>query len=373
MADVYDGEAAGGVVSAKRFVECLSKHHDILIVTTGGSDRSHRAIVPGFYPPFGRNMMAQMGFVFARPKREVLLAAIRDADIVHVQFPFLLGVQAVRIANELGKPVVSGCHVQPENLLFNVGIRSKRLARCLNRLFVRTVYSRSDAVICPSKFARDELLSLGLRVRSHVISNGLMPQFHPIPAERDPEFGDRFVILSVGRLAKEKRHDVLIDAIALSKYSSRIQLVITGRGSRKKAIVRMARKLAVPARIGYVTDEELIDLYNTADLYIHASEAELEGMSVLEAIGCGLPALISDSDTSASKQFALNDTFLFDSNNPHSLAAKIDHLIENPDELKRSSAEYLNQSKGYLFEESVRATDRVYRECLSGNENGPTA
>jgi hypothetical protein len=50
---------------------------------------------------------------------------------------------------------------------------------------------------------------------------------------------------------------------------------------------------------------------DTADLFVHSSIVELESLSSLEAIGCGLTCLVSDSKYSAARQFALDERFLF--------------------------------------------------------------
>ncbi len=71
-----------------------------------------------------------------------------------------------------------------------------------------------------------------------------------------------------------------------------------------------------------------------ADLYVHAATVEVECMTVLEAMGCGLPLLIADSPKSATKQFALDDRSLFPCNDAQKLSEKIDYWVEHPAELK---------------------------------------
>ena len=76
-------------------------------------------------------------------------------------------------------------------------------------------------------------------------------------------------------------------------------------------LIETGQKLSNKPIIKFVSEKDLIRYYNLADLYVHPSDVELESMSVLEAIGCGLPVLISDSKSSAAKQFALNEHFIF--------------------------------------------------------------
>ena len=62
---------------------------------------------------------------------------------------------AAKVARRLGVPVVAAFHVQPENVLYNIGIRWGWPRRWLYRFWVRRFYDRADAVICPSPFAAD--------------------------------------------------------------------------------------------------------------------------------------------------------------------------------------------------------------------------
>ncbi len=361
--DVFDNSSNGGAISAQRFVNILKKRHQVTVVSTGDPG-SGRVIMDYFYIPIAKPIMQRMKFVFAMPDRKKLIETFRKVDIVHVQFPFYLGIKAVGIANEMGVPVVSGFHVQPENILYNIGIPSKMLARRLYRFFVKRVYNRTRAVICPSRFAQLQLQKYGLTAPSHVISNGIPNTFRPMKTCRDPKLMNRFNILSVGRLAKDKRHEVLIKALSLSRHRDEIQLIVTGEGPMKERLIEMGSILPNEPLFLYLPIDELIRLYNTADLYVHPSEVELESMSVLEAIACGLPPLISDSRISASSQFALDKRFLFKSNNVEDLTAKIDYWIEHKRDLAQARRRYIEFSKQFHIEESVKKLENIYFDIL---------
>jgi len=310
--------------------------------------------------------MREMDFVFAWPRTRTLEAAFGGVDVVHLQFPFLLGFRGLRIAKRMGLPVVAGFHVQPENMFYNLGIRSEKAVHRLYRFFVEKYYNHASAVVCPSAFAEAELKRHGLTAPSVVVSNGIAPQYRPTEERKEDVGDENFVVLTVGRLAKEKRHDVLIDAVSLSRHRSRIRLMLCGKGPVRNKIIRMGKRLPHPPRVFSPSDEELIRLYNTADLYVHASEIELEGMSVLEAMGCGLPVLLSNSRSSASRQFAPDEQFLFEANDPRSLAERIDYWIEHPQALRAAAERCLQTARQYRIEDSVRRIEEVYRACVEG-------
>ncbi len=250
VADIIDGEKSGGVISARRMIDTLKKEHRLTIISTGREEPDKIAL-PAFYLPLVKNIMQEMGFTFAWPDGKILRKAFQDADIVHIQFPFLLGYRALYIARKMRKPMVLGFHVQPENLMWNIGLKFDWLNSLLYRLFVGTFYNKGNAVLSPSQFAKTMLEKNGIKVPVEVISNGLPEQFKPGEYQPRPEFSGKFVILMVGRFAKEKRHDLVIQAIKQSQYADRIQLVITGQGPLREEIEQAAqprhRRLCQPA------------------------------------------------------------------------------------------------------------------------------
>jgi len=364
IADNVDGEKSGGVVSTRRFINHFKKTDDLTVISTGKME-DNKVVFPAFYFPFAKQQMQEMDFLFAWPNKKILAAAIKDADLVHIQFPFFLGYQALKIARKMNKPVVFGFHVQPENLMWNIGLDYDWLNAFLYRFFIRTFYNKADLVMSPSEFGKKMLEKYAIQVPVEIISNGLPEQFKPKLCVREAEFADRFVILMVGRLAKEKRQDLVMQAIKQSKFKDKIQLVVTGQGALRAELIDLGNTLPNPAFFEYVSQEKLISLFNTSDLFIHASEIELEGMAVLEAIGCGLPALISDAEHSASAQFALNEEFLFTAGNLGSLTTKMDYWIEHETELKQSKPAYIAKAQEYAFDASVQHARSLYKGLVN--------
>lgn len=363
VADAYREGLGGGVVTARRFVELLRKDHDVVVVTVG-TDEPDLVGLRGFELPL--RAMKAMRWRFAVPDATRLARAFEGVDIVHLQHPFWLAFGALAAARRADVPVVSAFHVQPENLLYNLGLRSApRLRRLLYRLWVRGLYDRADAVVCPSPMARERLLEHGLRKPCHVVSNGVPPWFQRRAASPGDEAEDTFMILMVGRLAPEKRHDVVMDAVARCRHRERIQLVVAGSGPLEEEVRRRGATLARPARIAWVHEDALLDLYSRAQLFVHASEVELEGMAVLEAMSCGLPTLVADAPESAAAAFAQGPGFLFRAGDPDDLAARIDHWIEHRAELEASGEAHRRNAGAHSLEESVRSLVQVYLETIA--------
>lgn len=361
VTDTIDGRLGGGVVAGHYLVDALREHHDVTVVASDATGKGD-VRVDGFMLPI--QAMREAQFTMARPDRAKLRAAFAQADVVHVQFPFWLSMVAVDEARKAGKPVVAAFHVQPENLLFNVGIHSSLLNRLTYRLWIRSVFNRADAVVCPTPFAKRKLVEHGLTAPAYVVSNGVPTDVHEGTVDADSRTDDRFMILATGRLAAEKRQDVIIEAVRRSKHRDRIRLVLAGAGPREEELRALGAELPNPPEMGFLPRSKLVDLLNTADLFVHASEVELEGIAVLEAMSVGLPVLVSGSEESAASDFALSDDFRFASGDPADLAAKIDALVENPERLRAARAEYRSKASVHDFAGSVRSVEDIYRRVL---------
>jgi 1-acyl-sn-glycerol-3-phosphate acyltransferase len=328
--------------------------------TGQGPEGPEMFCVPELVVPIASRLAHRQNTLFAKPAREVLIAAITGAAVVHIYQPWPLGRAAERIARQLGVPAVAAFHVQPENITYNIGLGWFPPAAHIVYVLLRLAFYRRFADIhCPSTFIAAQLRHHGYRARLHVISNGLDSSFRPGPARARDADGP-FRILMVGRFSNEKRQDVLIRAVRRSRHAARIHLHFAGQGPREKRLRRMTSKLAHPAQFGYYSQGELIELMRGCDLYVHTSDVEIEGLSCMEAFSCGLVPVISDSPRSATGQFALEPGNLFCSGDPTSLAERIDGWIDDPAGLDAASKTYVSYAKLYAVDRSVKAIERVY-------------
>jgi glycosyltransferase involved in cell wall biosynthesis len=363
VADSLHSHSGGGILSGEFVVERLRRDHDVVAVASDGDE-----VLPKFQLPL--RAMREMGFVMAKPDRVILARAFAHVDVVHLQFPFWLSYAALEEARRLRLPVVAAFHVQPENLLQSVGIYSPWLNNTLYRALVRHFYNRVDAVLCPTAFAEQKLRDHGLKTPTAVISNGVPPDVARAmaanPSSTHRSSSGRFFILAVGRFAAEKHQDVIIEAVRLSRHRDRIRLVLSGWGPREDELRNLASRLPNGAEIGFLSREQLVEDYGAADLFVHAGEVELEGMSVLESMSAGLPALIANAPESAASTLALNEDFSFAAGDAPALAAKIDALIDDPSKLAAARELYRERAHQFDFNASVEKLVALYRSVIDG-------
>lgn len=124
------------------------------------------------------------------------------------------------------------------------------------------------------------------------------------------------IILSVGRLETQKNYKQLIEAV--SKLKQKTKLIIVGKGSLKKELIKTALKLEVKLEIiDMVPNNKLPKIYNSADVYVQPSLMEAPVKALLEAMSCGLPCvatnvvgirdLISNGQTGFLTNLSAND------------------------------------------------------------------
>jgi len=134
-------------------------------------------------------------------------------------------------------------------------------------------------------------------VETRVIPNGVtMPMKSGVARIREMGLDPRDYFLCVGRLVPEKRFEDIIHAYM--RRPRRCKLVVVGGSSDTDAYVRSLRHAASgnPAVIftGYRYGRVLAELFSNARAFITASELEGLPLTLLEAMSCGCPVIVSD-------------------------------------------------------------------------------
>lgn len=365
--DIYATSNNGSSISAQRFVEEMrNQGHEVRVMSTIGDGSKPVDYVLKefhFYPFVG--LCHKYGFAYGSTDKKLMRRAIAWCDIVHFMFPWAITFRGKKIADELGKPSTSAFHVQPENVTsaFNLG-NCHWLSKLMYQVWRKAVYDRFDYVHCPSRFIKQQLIEQGYRSHICAISNGIDNDFVYQPKTRTDFASDKYVIAMVGRLAHEKRQDLIIEAVRQSKYADRIQLLFIGRGPLYDDYRKLAEDLPNPPVFGYYPKPELIKKLSQVDLYVHASDMESEAISCIEAIGTGLVPVISDSELSATKQFALDERSLFRAGDAADLARKIDWWIEHPQEKAEMEHAYAEYARQFSLERSVQACLRMFSSAI---------
>ena len=223
-------------------------------------------------------------------------------DVIHSQCEFSTFFMARRIAEELDIPLIHTYHTVYEDYTHYFS-PSIRMGRCAVAAFSRWVADQTDCMIAPTGKVRNLLQGYGVRCPVFVVPTGIdLRRFQQgadsmrravlraslgIPAENT-------VLVCVGRLAEEKNIQELLKLRALLG-SRPVTLLLVGDGPDRPRLEQVARdlRLEAPAVIfaGMVAPEEVPDWYRLGDLFVSASSSETQGLTYIEALAAGVPAL----------------------------------------------------------------------------------
>ena len=367
----------GTTASCIRFAKELEKKgHEVSIIGCDRivGERYHRYYgLPKYHFPVTDPLIVKGGFLVTRCIYDTIYEAVKGQDVVHLFLPFKLSNVCRLVAQEQGVPCTTAFHIVPQNVTAAMHLAWSRLINgILLFSFKNYLFNQVKYVHCPSPMAAEIMKSHNFKNNEpRVFSNGVIPFFKKMDVIRPKEYEGKFIICMSGRLVDEKRQDLIIKAVAKSKYNDKMQVILMGQGTNLKYYQRLGKKLANPLVIKFCNMEEVRETLNYIDLYIHASDYEIEGIAAIEAITCGKVALISDAKYCATKDFAIDkELCLFKHGSVKDLTKKIEYFYENPDELKRLGEAYLEESKKYALANQVDALEQMFLDAIKDQNEG---
>jgi len=157
---------------------------------------------------------------------------------------------------------------------------------------------------CKARYAISRNVAERLKRFGGIEAEALYP---PVP--RDGLAAERFdpFILSVARLDAAKRVDLAVRAMAAVPES--LQLVVVGDGPNLESLRLLARRVGVERRVefaGRVSDERLLELYNTCRAVYYAPVDEDYGYTTVEALTAGKPVVTAE-DSGGVLEFVVDD------------------------------------------------------------------
>ncbi len=247
------------------------------------------------------------------------------------------------------------------------------------------VIKRSDACTANSSETARMAHHISMKDDIAVVPMGVNPCFlsaaHGGNAHQTGAKAEEKRILYAGRLIDLKGIDYLIRALpAVLKQFPETQLLVVGSGPMKDDLVNLSNSLNLAERVAYidaVSQEELLDYYTSADLFVLPSivnaKGETEGLGVvlLEAMACGLPVvgsavggipdIITDGETG----------LLARQKEPDSLAEKITKILSDSP-LRRKLVEngYRVVQKKFSWDKISEKFIEIYQEVLSRSGRG---
>lgn len=294
------------VLMLKQGLEKLG--HEVYVVTVNDESFSYKEEdgvlkIPSF--PIGLMNFRQSGIY---PLKALKIIKKWKLDIIHSHTEFSIGTFARLISKQLNIPLVHTYHTMYEEYIYYItkgyfDSASKKLVEYLT-LFLcdKTI----DELIVPTEKAK-ELFKDKYKVKRdvYVIPSGIdTTRFYKENIDKNEiinlkkDLGLKktdFIVLYVGRIAKEKSIDFLINNFnSVLKQIPKAKMIIVGDGPDIKDLIDLAKKEGLENKIIFAGKAPWTDVpkyYSLCDVFVTASKTETQGLTVMEAMGASKPVV----------------------------------------------------------------------------------
>ena len=232
-------------------------------------------------------------------------------------------------------------------------------AACLDELL-----AKADAVTAVTPALVEAVRERGVEAR--LIENGVDADFWAAGGDRGPTPPN---VLTVGRLAKVKGHDVLIDALAqVPRRVPGAMLTVVGDGPERAALERRAEMRGIEAEfVGSLPPEAIRERMRDARVFALPSRSEGLPLALLEAMAAGLPAVAS-AVGGVPAVLPPDAGTLVPPEDPDRLATALVEYLADEKAAKAAGARARAEAGKY----SAAAADAAYLQILTADPSPPT-
>jgi len=277
-------------------------------------------------------------------------------DLIHAHSAVPDGYLAMQIHRSMGIPYVMHAHGGEITSIDHFDHKYKRL--------VKEVYNSAKAIICNSKRTRRVLSNLIQRTEIPVAVLAFGIDIAAKAERRYESDAASINIVSVARLVKDKRVDLLIEAVSRSRFLQKINLFIIGDGEEKEYLLNLARSLGVDGHVhflGSMDNDAVRSSLSNYHFFVLPAVNEGFGVAYLEALAAGLPSVGIKGEGCEDIAQKGDCMLLAEPNSVHDLTSKIDFLVGSPEQMRRMSNEALKVIKEhYSWPEVVKEYEEFY-------------
>ncbi len=313
FSDTYAPDINGVATSTRILKDELVKHgHEVMVVTSEppeGSNYKDNA-EDNILRVHGLELQSLYGYRACNIYSFRAMKKLKkmNPDVIHIQTEFGIGIFGRIVGEVLKVPVVYTYHTMWADYSHYINpLKSTVADNVIKKVIIglsKLYANKSTELIVPSEKTKEALEYYGLNKDVHIIPTGLeLDKFDPknrnekaIKKIKD-EYGikDQFVITFLGRIAKEKSIDILINAVKeIVKKNDNIIFLIVGGGPQLDELKSLVTDYNLNKYIvftGPKSNAEVPSYYHISDVFVSASVTETQGLTYIEAMASGIPAV----------------------------------------------------------------------------------
>lgn len=373
---------SGQVVFTERIAFHLQRRgHAVLIIapskTLHQEAYTHKGIkvfgLPSFPILAYKNMYVSYPFVIKKLIKKAVMEF--KPDVIHLQSPFVIARSILKVAKQLNIPIILTNHFLPENFVHHLHLPNFAEKWVKNQLWKKlcSFYEEFDVLTTPTKTAAQLIKSEGFSKKIHAISNGIdLKRFNPknkgIYLKTKYGLPNKPILLYVGRIDKEKNINAILQALLLILKKVDIHFVIAGgMGEEEKNLKNLVKKLRLKQFVtftGFVSDNDLPNLYMIADCFIIASTAELQSIATMEAMASGLPVIAANALALPELVKHNENGYLFKPNDIKSISKYVIRIMTNKNLQKKMGRRSFEIIKKHEIRKIIDQYETLYKSLI---------
>lgn len=237
----------------------------------------------------------------------------------------------------------------------------------------RIFCNRCNYIVVPAPKIKNELISFGVKKPIAVIPSGV--DINKFKKQQKGYLRDKIgvkngkILLSVGRLGKEKSVDFLLKTFKIIHDGDpTVNLVLVGDGPEKNNLKRLASKLGIAKNVyftGLIDSSEINKVYADAEIFVFASTTETQGMVILEALASGLPVVaVKDAVYDGIIKDKVNGILV--SKDAKRFAKACLDILGDPRSRKKLSDAAVKSMQDFSLLKTAQSFEKLYNKLIYG-------
>jgi glycosyltransferase involved in cell wall biosynthesis len=298
-------------------------------------------------------------------------------DVIHSQVPGTVGIYALLASRLYRVP-----HIHTYHTHYTEYTHYMPFPRSFSRRAVRWIAThfcgRCQHVISPSRGMREIILGHGVDAPVSVVPTGINPAergtkrglaelFEKYDLGSPSRIAGKRLLVSVGRLGREKNICFLIRALAEIRKKHDAHLLMIGNGPDRWEVEEEIDRLGLAGDVdlaGYVEHEDVFSFLEESELFVFASLTETQGLVLLESFFVGTPVVALDG-IGVADLLEGNTGGLLTRNDTREFTAAVGRMLSTPELMAEKGKQARARALEWSEENQIARIVNIYREAIA--------